>query len=90
MDKMKMRRMAMEKMMAEGPSIASKMKKKDPMMDMEGDEASDEKGFIQMAVSPAEKEMIMAARKGEKSEEDSDNMGDSMGNESADDESSYA
>ena len=68
-DKMKLRRMAMEKMMSEGPSIVSKMKKKDPMdMEMEDGE-KDEKGFIQMAVSPEEKEMILSARK-EKGSED--------------------
>jgi hypothetical protein len=78
-DKMKLRRMAMEKMMSEGPSIVSKMKKKDPMdMDMEDGE-KDEKGFIQMAVSPEEKEMILSARKekggeSEEMEDDSDDM----------------
>lgn len=90
MDKMKMRRKAMESMMAEGPSIASKMKRPDPMMDMEGDEETDQKGFIQMAVSPKEKEMIMAARKAEKSSPEMDDMDDAMENEEADDESSYA
>jgi hypothetical protein len=70
MDKMKMRRMALDKMMAEGPSIVSKMKKADPMdemEDMEGEES--QKGFVQMAVTPAEKEMIMAARKNAKPSE---------------------
>lgn len=81
-DKMKLRRMAMEKMMAEGPSIVSKMKKKDPMdMEMEDGE-KDEKGFIQMAVSPAEKEMILAARKKdtehESMEDESEDSGDDM------------
>ncbi len=71
MDKMKMRRMAMDKMMSEGPSIASKIKKRDPL-DMSGmpEMGEDKKieGFVQMAVTPAEKEMIMAARKESKPE----------------------
>lgn len=77
-----MRRMAMEKMMAEGPSVVSKMKKKDPMamMDMEED-GEEQKGFVQMAVSPEEKEMILAARK----EKDGEDMA-----ESDEDESEYA
>lgn len=66
MDKMRMRRMAMDKMMGDGPSIAIKIKKKDPL-DMSGmpemGEEKSEGGYIQMAVTPAEKEMIMAARK---------------------------
>lgn len=78
MDKMKMRRMAMDKMMAEGPSIAIKIKKKP--MDMEDmGEKKDEKGYIQMAVTPAEKEMIMASRKEEMGEDESMDMEDSEG-----------
>lgn len=59
--KMKMRMMALDKMRKEKPSVMMK-KAEMEMPEGEGEEMGEE-GFVQMMVSPEEKEMLMSIRK---------------------------
>jgi hypothetical protein len=78
--KMKMRKMAMDSMMKEKPSLDIKSKKDRMMAEIDNaaaqDESSDEEdkgSFVSMMVTPEEKMMIMKMRKSGGMEED---MGD--------------
>lgn len=76
LNKMMIRKKAMDSMMKEGPAVEYK-KKPQPMMDemdlevggdeMEDEQSPEEMGFVQFMVSPEEKQMILNARKQKKS-----------------------
>ncbi len=63
MDKMMMRKKAMESMVKEGPSLLIEIQKK-RAMEKDGEEAKE--GFVSMMVSEEEKQMIEEMRKEKK------------------------
>ena len=81
MDKMMMRRKAMEQMMKEEPGISIKIKSKMEDEMPEEEMSEDEKGsYVQMMITPEEKAMIMKMRKGEpmESEEEEETLPEMM------------
>lgn len=71
MDKMMLRKKAMDEMMKEEPGISIKIKSKMEDEMPEEEMSEDEKGsYVQMMITPEEKAMILKMRKGEPMEKE--------------------